>query len=62
MLVQSNSPRTVALDRVIQVVLGIMVAVAATLVIFPRHARQVPHHETGQETHLAKEHTGENSE
>lgn len=40
MLVQSNSPRAVALDRVIQVVLGIMVAVAVTLLIFPRHARQ----------------------
>ena len=40
MLVQSNSPRAVALDRVIQVVLGIMVAVAVTLVIFPRH---LPH-------------------
>lgn len=41
MLVQSNSPRTVALDRVIQVVLGILVAVAVTLLIFPRHGRHV---------------------
>lgn len=41
MLVQSNSPRTVALDRVIQVVLGILVAVAVTVLIFPRHARHV---------------------
>jgi len=41
MLVQSNSPRAVALDRVIQVVLGILVAVAVTVLIFPRHARHV---------------------
>ena len=39
MLVQSSSPKTVALDRVIQVVLGIVVALAVTILIFPRHAR-----------------------
>jgi len=38
MLVQSGSPKALALDRVIQVVLGIFVAVAVTLLIFPRHA------------------------
>jgi uncharacterized membrane protein YccC len=39
MLVQSDSTKAVALDRVIQVVLGIVVAVAVTILIFPRHAR-----------------------
>jgi uncharacterized membrane protein YccC len=39
MLVQSGSPKAVALDRVIQVVLGIVVALAVTILIFPRHAR-----------------------
>jgi uncharacterized membrane protein YccC len=39
MLVQSNSPKAVALDRVIQVVLGLVVAVAVTILIFPHHAR-----------------------
>lgn len=38
MLVQSSSPKTVALDRVIQVVLGIVVALAVTILIFPHHA------------------------
>jgi len=40
MLVQSGSPKTVALDRVIQVVLGIVVALAVTILIFPNHARE----------------------
>jgi len=41
MLVQSDSTKAVALDRVIQVVLGIVVAVAVTILIFPHHARGV---------------------
>ena len=41
MLVQSGSHKSVALDRVIQVVLGIFVAVVVTLVVFPRFARGV---------------------
>ncbi len=51
MLVQSNSPRTVALDRVIQVVLGILVAVAVTVLIFPRHGRHAGDHalQSGQD-------------
>jgi len=40
MLVQSGSRRTIALDRVIQVVLGIVVAVAVTVLVFPNHARR----------------------
>jgi uncharacterized membrane protein YccC len=39
MLVQSGSPKTVALDRVIQVVLGIVVALAVTILTFPHDAR-----------------------
>lgn len=39
MLVQSESPKSVALDRVIQVVLGIVVALLVTILIFPNHAR-----------------------
>ena len=39
MLVQAGSPKNLALDRVIQVVLGIVVAVAVTILILPHHAR-----------------------
>ena len=62
MLVQSNSPRAVALDRVIQVVLGIMVAVAVTILIFPRHASRAPHGEAGREGQVAGERHEEPSE
>lgn len=62
MLVQSNSPRAVALDRVIQVVLGIMVAVAVTILIFPRHARPAPQEKTGHQSQAAGEPDREHSE
>ncbi len=39
MLVQSSSHKAVALDRVLQVMLGIVVAVVVTTVIFPDRAR-----------------------
>ncbi len=39
MLVQSGSHKSVALDRVIQVVLGIFVAVAVTMLVFPNLER-----------------------
>ena len=62
MLVQSNSPRTVALDRVLPVVLGIMVGVAVTLLIFPRLARQTSPEHAGASTRLAEEDSTEQSE
>lgn len=39
MLVQSSSHKTIALDRVLQVLLGILVALAVTTLIFPDRAR-----------------------
>lgn len=39
MLVQSSSHKAIALDRVLQVVLGIVVAVAVTTLVFPDRAR-----------------------
>ncbi len=39
MLVQSSSHRSIALDRVLQVLLGILVAVAVTTLVFPDRAR-----------------------
>lgn len=39
MLVQSSSRKDIALDRVLQVVLGIVVAVAVTTLVFPDRAR-----------------------
>ncbi|KAA6455997.1 FUSC family protein [Acidobacteria bacterium AB60] len=62
MLVQSNSPRTVALDRVIQVVLGIMVAVVVTLVVFPRHGWHASHPEAGPPAPQANDRQGNHSE
>ncbi len=39
MLVQANSHKTIALDRVLQVVLGILVALAVSTLVFPDRAR-----------------------
>jgi len=62
MLVQSNSPKRVAFDRVVQVVLGIMVAVVVTLVIFPRHARRTSTEEMGENLPAADGRPSEHTE
>jgi uncharacterized membrane protein YccC len=62
MLVRSNSSRTVALDRVLQVVLGIMVALVVTLLIFPRRGNHRSLEYPGASTRLAKEDSIEHSE
>jgi uncharacterized membrane protein YccC len=41
MLVQSGSRKAIALDRVVQVLLGILVAVVVTAVVFPHDGRDV---------------------
>jgi uncharacterized membrane protein YccC len=61
MLVQSGSPKAVALDRVIQVVLGIVVAVAVTMLIFPHHARDASS-ETPKESRAVDERQPDPSE
>jgi uncharacterized membrane protein YccC len=62
MLVRSNSSRTLALDRVLQVVLGIMVALVVTLLIFPRRGNHRSLEYPGASTRLAKEDSIEHSE
>jgi uncharacterized membrane protein YccC len=62
MLVQSNSPRAVALDRVIQVVLGILVAVAVTVLIFPRDERHVAVDGQHAKLHSPRDQDGDHSE
>jgi uncharacterized membrane protein YccC len=52
MLVQAGSPKNLALDRVIEVVLGIVVAVAVTILILPHHARDAS-------SELAEPHPGD---
>jgi uncharacterized membrane protein YccC len=52
MLVQSGSHKSVALDRVIQVVLGILVAVAVTVLVFPNFARHAAR-EPAEDSQLA---------
>jgi uncharacterized membrane protein YccC len=61
MLVQSNSPRTVAFDRVVQVLLGILVAVAVTILVLPRHA-SAPGEDTSSKTGPAEAQQDEHSE
>ena len=62
MLVQSNSPRTVALDRVLQVVLGIMVALVVTFLVFPRLSRYSSPERRAAKTRFAGADSTEHSE